>query len=255
MAALGLDYVFECGSLDPSTPSVFWLHGATESHHEFIQAVSFFPQDRYHHCLLDYAGHGVQSKRQFTLEAAQQDLEKAINERAHSGPIYIVGLSMGGMTTLTFLRTRTEFVRARVAKVFITGAGPPPTLKPPFQKVPFFALLVVPFINIFLAARTIPPLRRLMQRISGIHISDELARDLWKGARFCPMVKAAAELRKNYKQPGEMTPTDVRVMLCMGSKEFWKGIGAVHDGLEPKVTECRTVIALGQYHMYACFGR
>src|ERR1700737_3995362 len=99
-----LEYVFQFGSQDPSTPSVFWLHGATESHHEFVQAVSYFPQDKYHHRLLDYAGHGVQSKRKFTLKDAQQDLERAIRIKAHPGEIYIVGLSMGGMTTLTFLR-------------------------------------------------------------------------------------------------------------------------------------------------------
>jgi len=104
-----LPFVFEEGNKDPFSPTIIWLHGGTESHHEYTKVLSYLPKDAYHHILLDLPGHGVLSSSDFSMEIAMNNLELAIQKHAHSKrKCYIVGFSLGGVTALCFFTKSTK---------------------------------------------------------------------------------------------------------------------------------------------------
>src|SRR5271155_1178658 len=111
-------YVFEQGNLDPSATTIIWLHGGTESHHEFTTVLSYLPANKYHNILLDLPGHGVQSTDDFTMSVAMNQLANIIDQYAHS-KCYIIGFSLGGVTTLSLLRNRPEVFQGKVSKIFL----------------------------------------------------------------------------------------------------------------------------------------
>jgi pimeloyl-ACP methyl ester carboxylesterase len=102
-----LPFVFEEGKKNPTSPSKVWLHGGTESHHEYTMVLSHLPKDTYHHILLDLPGHGVQSFDHLSMEKAIDQVETAIRKYSHARKCNIVGLSLGGVTSLCFFTKLT----------------------------------------------------------------------------------------------------------------------------------------------------
>src|SRR5271170_5540941 len=89
-----LPYVFQTGSQDPSSPTIIWLHGGLESHHEFTLVLTHLPPNIYHLLLLDLPGFGVQLSNDFSILLAMTQLEDSIRRYAHR-KCYIVGFSLG----------------------------------------------------------------------------------------------------------------------------------------------------------------
>jgi pimeloyl-ACP methyl ester carboxylesterase len=239
-----LPYVFESGTTDPTRPSIVWLHGGTESHHEFTQVISHIPEYLYHHILLDLPGHGVQAEGDFSIEAAMNNIEAAIRGYAHKGKCYIVGLSLGGVTALCLLRNRPDFVGEHVAKIFVTS----PRLKTP-QYGTVIIVIAVPLVRLFLFLYSFRWIGEALERKMGFKIPYELAADMARWASLSRLLRPGKNLPRPEVQDNIREQVDLSLMLCMASKEPIERLFSVEEVMKEKVTECQSVIALGQMHL------
>jgi pimeloyl-ACP methyl ester carboxylesterase len=238
-----LPFVFEAGSVEPSSPSIIWIHGGMMSHHEYTPVLSHLPKDIYHHVLLDLPGYGVQASRDYSLEAALDDVEAAIRQNAHAGKCYIVGLSLGALTALWLLRNRPDYVEERVAKVFVTG----PILEPP-RFAALIILIVVPIIRLYLLLTSVNWIKDALHRATGLQFHEELAADIRKFASFERMFRSTNTFSNHGLSDCVTEKLDLDLMLCMGSKEPNKSILLVEEVMQTKVKTCQSVIAMDQHH-------
>lgn len=113
---------------DPGSPvTVVFSHGFTAQLEEFLLQREAL-RGRAHMVFYDQRGHGrspLGDPRNATMEQLGRDLAAVIAQRAPTGPVVLVGHSMGGMTLMTFARQHPEVVRDRVAGAFLlaTSAG------------------------------------------------------------------------------------------------------------------------------------
>ena len=178
------------------------------------------------------------------------NLEAAILKYSHtSTKCFIVGLSLGGVTALCLLRNRPEFMGERVAKIFVSS---------PRLTIPRYSSLIiviaVPLIRFYLFLNSIGWIRQKLESWTGIKISEELANDMLKWARFTRILEAS----KNLPNPENVVDNikikvDLELMLCMVPKDSLERILSVQEVMEEKVTRCEAVIALNQIHLYAPF--
>ncbi|MBF6175354.1 alpha/beta fold hydrolase [Nocardia blacklockiae] len=108
----------------------------------------------------DHRGHGESAaapRRTYHLEQLGRDLRDVLDAVAPTGPIVLVGHSMGGMTVLTYLSRNPAEIGSRVTGVALlaTAAGN-------LVDAGFGRLLQNPIITLFQAAVRCAP--RLMQR-------------------------------------------------------------------------------------------
>jgi len=241
-----LPFVFEAGSTDPATQTVVWLHGGTLSHHEFTQVLGNFSRDKYRHILLDLPGHGVLALEDFKLEKARQNLEFAIRRYVHNErKCHIVGFSLGGVTALSLLQQKPEFIGTHVAKIFLSSLR----LEPPVFATLLLVIAVL-LVRIFVLLYSIEAAKMYLEKRLGMNLSEALVNDMRKWASLGRILRAS----ENTPQPeliiDNMTErVDVSLMLCTGSKESVAKLVDVKNKLKRKFRSCRSVVALDQRHL------
>ncbi|MEV6214408.1 alpha/beta hydrolase [Nocardia sp. NPDC051833] len=108
----------------------------------------------------DHRGHGdsaMAPRQTYTLEQLGRDLHDVLDAVAPTGPVVLVGHSMGGMTVLTYVSQYREEIGTR-----IVGVGLVATAANGLADAGFGRLLRNPIIGVFQAAVRRAP--RLMQR-------------------------------------------------------------------------------------------
>ena len=96
----------------PDAPPIVFVHGAMMGRSVWqpqIDALS----DRYRCIAVDLPGHGTQRKNAFTMDSAAQGVIRAIDEAA-GGRAVLVGLSLGGYTSMLVAGNHPEKVRGLV---------------------------------------------------------------------------------------------------------------------------------------------
>ena len=107
--------------------TVVFIHGFTLTAQSYFQQVDFLHY-RYPEVsclLLDLRGHGDSGEIEpelCTLDATADDVASAIRTAAPTGPLVVVGHSLGGMTALNFLR-RYRDLAARVRGVILISTA------------------------------------------------------------------------------------------------------------------------------------
>lgn len=241
-----LPFVFESGTKDPATPSIIWLHGGTESHHEYTNVITHLRKDSYHHILIDLPGHGVQASGDFSIQVAMDNIEAAIRQYAHKGKCYIVGLSLGGVAALCLLRNRPDFVGQRVAKIFVTS----PRLETPrFGAV--IITIAVPLMRIFLLLYSYSWIREHLDRKMGFQIPGELAGDMARWASFTRLIRGSYNIPKPNVQDNLTEKVNLDLMICMASMEPIERLFSVEAVMKEKVAACQSVIAVDKIHLYS----
>lgn len=112
----------------PGSPlTVVFVHGFTARLEEFaLQRETL--RGRYRVVLYDQRGHGRSGwgdVRHATIDQLGRDLAAVLDRHAPTGPVVLLGHSMGGMTVLALARQRPELFGPRVKGVFLlaTAAG------------------------------------------------------------------------------------------------------------------------------------
>ncbi|MDP9436110.1 MAG: alpha/beta hydrolase [Actinomycetota bacterium] len=111
---------------DPDAPvTVVFSHGFTAQLGEFdLQRETLRSRARL--VLYDQRGHGrspLGDPLNATIEQLGRDLAAVIAQRVPTGPVLLVGHSMGGMTLMTFARQHPEVVRSRVIGAFLLATS------------------------------------------------------------------------------------------------------------------------------------
>jgi len=241
-----LPFVFEVGSTDPSTQTVFWLHGGTFSHQEFTPVLTDLFKDKYRHILLDLPGHGALALEDFNLEKGMKNLEFAIRRYAsNERKCHIVGCSLGGVTALTLLRHKPEFIGNYVSRILASS---------PRLEVPPFATLVlviaVLLVRIFVFLYSIEATKAYVEKQLDLKLSQALVNDMRKWASLGRILRASQntpgpELFVDNIREG----VDVSLMLCVSSKESIERLLDVENKLKRKVRSCKSVVVLDQMHL------
>ncbi|MGX1804157.1 alpha/beta fold hydrolase [Nocardia sp. NPDC055321] len=128
----------------------------------------------------DHRGHGASgaaAHRTYTLEQLAADLGTVLDTVAPTGPVVLVGHSMGGMTVLTYLSHHTAEIGDRV-----TGVALIATAANGLTETGFGTLLRHPLITLFQAAVRWAP--------HPMQYAKQLARKV-----FAPIVRGAADGR------------------------------------------------------------
>lgn len=120
--------VREVGPVDAKLTVVF-VHGFTLSMDSFhFQSTGL--KEKYgsdiRMVFYDQRGHGLSGRadsRTYTIAQLAEDLYNVINSVARTGPIVLVGHSMGGMTLLKFAELYPDFVRERLAGMSLLAAA------------------------------------------------------------------------------------------------------------------------------------
>jgi len=113
---------------DPDAPlTVVLTHGFTASLDEWQPQLPVL-RDRARVVLWDHRGHGRSGwtpLTKATIEQTGRDLAAVLDAAAPSGPVVLVGHSMGGMSVMALARRRPELFGPRVVGVFLlaTSAG------------------------------------------------------------------------------------------------------------------------------------
>lgn len=117
----------EVDEVEGSPLTVVLVHGFTAQLAEFdLQRETL--RGRYRCVLYDQRGHGRSGwgdVRHATIDQLGRDLARVLDQHAPTGPVVLLGHSMGGMTLLALARQRPELFGTRVVGVFLlaTSAG------------------------------------------------------------------------------------------------------------------------------------
>ena len=180
------------------------------------------------------------------METAMNNLRSTIQKYAHTTrKCYIVGFSLGGVTALCFLRNQPEFVEERVAKIFVSS----PRLEAPRYGT-LIVMIAIPLLRFYLFLNSFESIREVLERWTGLKISDELARDMTRWAAWSRLFRAAQNVPRPDVVDNIKEKVDLELMLCMASKEPVERILRVEEVMKEKVTCCQAVIALNQVHLY-----
>jgi pimeloyl-ACP methyl ester carboxylesterase len=112
----------------PDAPvTVVFSHGFTAAHGEFLLQREALP-GRARVVLYDQRGHGLSDQslpRHATIDQLGRDLQDVLEATCPTGPVVLVGHSMGGMTLMSWARQYPSEVGTRVVGAFLlaTSAG------------------------------------------------------------------------------------------------------------------------------------
>jgi pimeloyl-ACP methyl ester carboxylesterase len=113
---------------DPDAPlTVVLTHGFTASSEEWVTQLPVL-RDRARVVLWDHRGHGRSGWTRLTkatIDQTGRDLAAVLDATTPTGPVVLVGHSMGGMSIMALARQRPELFGPRVVGVFLlaTSAG------------------------------------------------------------------------------------------------------------------------------------
>ena len=109
--------------VDGDGPTIVMAHGfsldSTQWHYQIRDLAPAFRLVIY-----DHRGHGRSEKARrgdWSLDALARDMEAVIREHGGSGPVALLGHSMGGMTVLRFAKLFPEQIGSRVAAVVLVN--------------------------------------------------------------------------------------------------------------------------------------
>ncbi|MBN9644265.1 alpha/beta fold hydrolase [Corynebacterium mendelii] len=123
-------HVYWAGPKDPAVTVVF-IHGFTLAAEAFFSQVDYireqFPDAA---CLLlDVRGHGATGEvreEYLTVDGTADDVEAAVTAFAPTGPLILVGHSLGGMTALNLMRRKDRRLTSRVAGLVLINTASAP---------------------------------------------------------------------------------------------------------------------------------
>lgn len=102
-------HFYEVGPADG--PAVVYVHGFNISSAEFYPQVDALRPLGVRHILVDLRGHGQSKKcppEQLTIDAAANDIITVLEHLGVSGPVYVVGHSLGGPVSLSMMRRHPD---------------------------------------------------------------------------------------------------------------------------------------------------
>lgn len=120
---------------DPAAPTVVLLHGRGQTRHSWAEAMRSLADAGYHVVNYDARGHGESGWAEdadYSLEARAADLKALLS--AVSGPVALVGASMGGMTAFHLVGTN----QAPAAKALVMVDIVPRTAPEGVRKIQTF---------------------------------------------------------------------------------------------------------------------
>ena len=130
-------------------------------------------------------------------------------------------------------------------KIFVSS----PRLEvPPYGSL--IVMIAIPLLRFYLFLNSFGLIREVLERWTGLRISDELARDMTKWAAWSRLFRAAQNVPRPDVGDNIKEKEDLELMLCMASKEHVERILRVEEIMKDKVTSCHAVIALNQIHLY-----
>lgn len=98
---------YEAGPQDPHAPTVLYVHGFNVSSAEFAMQVDALRGEGVRQLLVDLRGHGRSARcapELLSIDAAADDIAAVLRARGVSGPIVVVGHSLGGPVSLSLMR-------------------------------------------------------------------------------------------------------------------------------------------------------
>ncbi|KAM0549550.1 hypothetical protein ACHAPJ_009366 [Fusarium lateritium] len=104
---------------DPSPSTIVLIHGLFSCHLEWEHVIPYLSD--YHLIVPDLPQHSKSRELgPFSLELGADKVADLIQKHAHNGQAHVVGLSLGGFTTMEIIRRHPQLVKS----AFITGATP-----------------------------------------------------------------------------------------------------------------------------------
>ncbi|WP_168582170.1 alpha/beta fold hydrolase [Gephyromycinifex aptenodytis] len=115
------------GSDDPGKPTVVFSHGYCLSLTSWVFQRRALREAGYRVVLWDQRGHGRSGtgpRESYVIDQLGDDLFRVLEQVAPTGPLVLVGHSMGGMTMMSLALDHEEFVRERVVGAAFVATSP-----------------------------------------------------------------------------------------------------------------------------------
>lgn len=157
----------EIDEIDSAGPTVVYSHGFTAAHGEFLLQREALA-GRVRQVFYDQRGHGRSDTgyhAHTTMEQLGRDLQSVLDATCPTGPVILVGHSMGGMAVMAWARTHPSEVGTRVRGAFLlaTSAGELVTTGPLGRGVALLTRLRLLAVALWLL-RLVAPLVTLVRR-------------------------------------------------------------------------------------------
>ena len=121
----GVPLYVEVDEVDGAELTVVYAHGFTAAHGEYLLQREAL-DGRVRQVFYDQRSHGQSgrsSARHATFDQLGRDLQSVLDETCPTGPVVLVGHSMGGMTVMSWARQHPQDVGSRVAGAFLLATS------------------------------------------------------------------------------------------------------------------------------------
>ncbi|MBL0884799.1 alpha/beta fold hydrolase [Myceligenerans indicum] len=173
----------------PVPPAVVFVHGMRTSSAIWREQLTHVHRLGHDATAVDLPAHGALHGERFTMPRAFEVIDDAVAAFGPDRPVAVVGLSLGGYTTLAWAARRTPHT-SRLAGVIAVGCTSDPKGKP----VALYRDLAQGFVNTVGGART------AMSRMSDILRATS---PLGRSAQLVAPAPGGADLRKVAVAPGQ----------------------------------------------------
>ena len=97
---------YECGPESPEALTVLYVHGFNISSQSFYMQVRALQHLPVRQLLVDYRGHGRTAEQgaELSIDPAADDIIAVVRDRGITGPVIVVGHSLGGPVSLSLMR-------------------------------------------------------------------------------------------------------------------------------------------------------
>jgi pimeloyl-ACP methyl ester carboxylesterase len=228
------------GTTDTYSPTIVFLHSTASSHRQFSRVIPHVPLS-YRIVALDLPGHRSRSSTPFSLEEACNYVEEIIDHARFTGPVFLVGTSLGGNVALHFAQRPSS--HQVINRIFVTGAAKPMGI---WSAV---AMVIAVWIATLYTSITMGMewLWSLFNRTGRVRLDGSNERD-WHGTTLTNILRVAYELTTVFESPrGVIPPT----MFCIAEKDGRKSVVALNEvlkGLKERNSKVSGAVALNQQH-------